>query len=219
MLKMIEIKSKSPPMASIIWLHGLGASGHDFVDIAPLLNLPTDLNVHFIFPHAPMREVTYTGNAKIRAWFNISGLDRLAAEDECGIREAEGMVAELIDNELAQNIPSHKIILAGFSQGGAIALQCGLRYPDRLGGILVMSSWLLLKDKLAKEGSASNQQTPILMMHGSEDDVIPLSWSEDSRDYLRDLDYNVSLSSYPMGHTVCNEEISAIGEWLRTLLK
>lgn len=218
MLKTIEINPKSAPLASVIWLHGLGASGYDFVNVVPLLNLPKDSGIRFIFPHAPVREVTRLGNAKVRAWFNVIELKDTAEEDEVGIRESEVLIRELITYELAQKIPSHKIVLAGFSQGGAMALQCGLRYPEKLAGILVLSSWLPLKDTVLSEKNIINQNTPILMQHGEDDDLIPLEWAKKSHDYLHKIGYDVMLSSYPMRHTVCPEEINYIGSWLRTLL-
>ncbi|MBU0744143.1 MAG: dienelactone hydrolase family protein [Gammaproteobacteria bacterium] len=218
MLQTIEINPKSHPTASVIWLHGLGASGYDFVDIVPLLNLSPEINIHFVFPHAPVREVAYAGNAKIRAWFNVIDLDRRVEVDEEGIRESQKLVSELIAKELEQNVPSHKIALVGFSQGGVMALQCGLRYPEKLAGILSLSAWLPLKHTVTSERSASNQQTPILMQHGVDDELIPLAWAEESRDYLQQLGYNVMLDSYPMRHTVCPDEISVIGNWLGNLL-
>lgn len=218
MLQTVEIKPQSSPAASVIWLHGLGASGYDFVDIVPSLNLPPELQVRFVFPHAPMQAVQYAGGAKLRAWFDVVDLQRQSIEDENGIRRSADLIADLIAKELAQKIPGHKIVLAGFSQGGAMALQCGLRYPEKLAGILVLSAWLPLKHAVLSERSTSNQQTPILMLHGSQDDVIPFAWAKESSDYLSELGHLVSLRSYPMRHTLCPEEIAVIGNWLRDLL-
>lgn len=220
MLRTVEIgnDSKLPPRASVVWLHGLGASGYDFVDIVPLLNLPQDAGIRFVFPHAPVRTVTYAGNTKIRAWFNVNELKSSMQEDEIDIRESAGLIRELIAKEQEQGIPSHKIVLAGFSQGGAMALQCGLRYPEKLAGILVLSAWLPLKHTVALEKNVANQNTPILMSHGVEDNLIPIGWAKDSCHYLQELGYDATFSSYPMSHTVCPEEITAIGSWLANLL-
>ncbi|MDR1057120.1 MAG: dienelactone hydrolase family protein [Coxiellaceae bacterium] len=218
MLQAREINPKLLPHASIIWLHGLGASGDDFINIVHLLDLPPQLSVRFVFPHAPLRQVTYSGNAKIRAWFNVVDLKRDSQIDEIGIRESQGLINELIAQELAQKNPDYKVVLAGFSQGGVMALQCGLRYPERLAGILVLSGWLALEHTVPLEKASINQQTPILMLHGTNDELIPLDWARAGCDYLRKLDYNIRLLSYPMKHTVCAEEIATIGNWLHDLL-
>jgi phospholipase/carboxylesterase len=218
MLQTLEINPETAPRASVILLHGLGASGHDFSDIAKQLNLPKELGVRFVFPHAPVRPVQYADNAKMRAWFDLASLERHAKEDEAGMRKSEEMIAELIAQELARGIPSEKIILAGFSQGGAMALQCGLRYPEKLAGILVLSAWLPLTHMVLVERNIANQQTPILMLHGTGDSVVPLKWAMESCTCLKEIGYHVTISSYPMQHAVCPEEIAAIGVWLRKLL-
>jgi len=218
MLRTLEINPEIAPRASVILLHGLGASGHDFSDIAEQLDLPKELGVRFVFPHAPIRPVQYAGNTKMRAWFDLVNLEYHAKEDEIGMRKSEEMIAELIAQELARDIPSEKIILAGFSQGGAMALQCGLRYPKKLAGILVLSAWLPLVHTILAERSIANQQTPILMLHGTEDSVLPLNWAVESCNSLKEMGYPVTLSFYPMQHTVCPEEIVAISVWLRKLL-
>ncbi|CAL7960788.1 phospholipase/carboxylesterase [Gammaproteobacteria bacterium] len=218
MLRTLEINPEIAPRASVILLHGLGASGHDFFDIAKQLNLPKELGVRFVFPHAPVRPVQYAGNAKMRAWFDLVSLEPHAKEDEAGMRKSEGMIIELIAQELARGIPSEKIILAGFSQGGAMALQCGLRYPEKLAGILVLSAWLPLAHMVFAERSIANQRIPILMLHGTGDSVIPLKWAMESCNFLKEMGYHVTMSSYPMQHAVCPEEIVAIGVWLRKVL-
>jgi phospholipase/carboxylesterase len=218
MLQTLEINPEISPRASVIWMHGLGADGHDFVDIVPQLNLPKELGVRFVFPHAPIRPVQYAGNEKMRAWFDVISIDRKSKEDESGIRQSEKEICQLISQELSLGIPSEKIILAGFSQGGAMALHCGLRYPEKLAGILVLSSWLLMSQAVVSERNIVNQQTPILMLHGTDDPLIPIDWAIKSCDYLKEINYHVTMSSYPMQHTVCSEEIAAIGIWLRELL-
>lgn len=218
MLRTLEVNPEISPRASVIWLHGLGASGHDLVDIAAQLNLPKELGVRFVFPHAPVRPVQYANNAKLRAWFNFANIEYHAKEDKAGIKKSEIAIAELISQELAQNIPSEKIVLAGFSQGGAMALQCGLRFPKKLAGILVLSAWLPLPHTVITERNIANQQTPILMLHGTNDPLIPPDWAMEGCDYLKEIGYHATLSSYPMQHAVCPEEITAIGIWLRELL-
>lgn len=218
MLHPLEINPEGKPKASVILLHGLGASGYDFVDIAKQLNLSKELGVRFVFPHAPIRKVQYMGNAKMRAWFDFGSLKWGSREDEDGIRTSEKIIANLINNELELGISSEKIILAGFSQGGAMALQCGLRYPKKLAGILVLSSWLPLRNTIANEKNISNQQIPILMLHGTNDDVIPLSWAVKSCNYLKENGYHSTIFTYSMRHNVCQEEIVTIGKWLNELL-
>lgn len=218
MLRVLAVEPKQQAQATVIWLHGLGASGYDFVDIVPELNLSQEAGIRFIFPHAPVRKVQYAGNSKIRAWFNVTTLDRRAQEDEAGIRDSEKLIRELIANETSRGIPNHKIILAGFSQGGVMALHTGLRYPEKLAGILVLSAWLPLKHTVLPEKHASNQQTPILMCHGTNDELIPINWAEESKDYLQNIGYDIKLLSYSMAHTVCQEEIELIGNWCGELL-
>lgn len=218
MLQSLEINPKIPARASVIWLHGLGADGHDFFDIVPQLDLPKELGIRFIFPHAPVRTIQYANNERMRAWFDVIKIEYDTKEDEIGIRTSEEMIAELIARELALNIPSEKIVLAGFSQGGAMALQCGLRYHQKLAGILVLSAWLPLRRTVISERTSINQQTPILMLHGTDDTLIPLSWAEKSCNYLQELGYHATIASYPMQHAVCAREIAAIGLWLRKLL-
>lgn len=217
MLQFIELNPKNKAKSCVIWLHGLGADGNDFVDIVPQLGLAEASAARFIFPHAPVRNVTWAGNMNMRAWFNVIKLDR-ASEDEVGIRASQLLIEELIQAQLNQGIPSHKIVLAGFSQGGAMALQTGLRYKEKLAGIVALSSWLPLATTLNLEKSLANQSTPILMQHGTLDDLIPLAWAEQSRNYLQQLNYQIKFDTYPMQHTVCLEEISAIGAWLKELL-
>ena len=218
MLQVVEINPEVSPRASVIWMHGLGADGYDFVDIVAQLNLPKELGVRFVFPHAPVRAVKYANNEKMRAWFNFASLDWGSKEDEEGIRQSEKMIAQLVSQEVDRKIPCEKIVLAGFSQGGAMALQCGLRYPKQLSGILVLSAWLPLRHTVLLERSIANQATPILMLHGTADPVIPLNWAVESGDYLKKIGHSVAISSYPMQHTVCPQEVIAIGLWLRERL-
>jgi len=218
MIDALEINPAQVATASVIWLHGLGADGHDFEPIVPELGLANDKAVRFIFPHAPVRPITINGGLAMRGWFDILGFDFNSAQDEKGIRESAAMVNHLIDQERSRNIPAERIILAGFSQGGAMALHCGLRHPETLGGIIALSTFLPLAEKLPQEINSVNQHIPIFMAHGSEDPLLPIQLGEASRDYLAQHQYQVEWHSYPMPHSVCPEEIVAIGEWLNNLL-
>jgi len=216
MLQYVEINPIGKAEASVIWLHGLGADGNDFADIVPQLNLPENLRVRFIFPHAPERNIDWARGAKMRAWFNVN--EDFNTEDEDGIRSAPSLIEPFILAELAKGIPSQKIILAGFSQGGAVALQCGLRFHLPLGGIISLSAWLPLVKSVDKERNPVNQSMPILLQHGTFDDLIPLDWAKNAYSILKELNYNVVFNTYPMRHTVCDEEIAAIGQWLVTIV-
>jgi len=219
MLETIEINPAKNANASIIWLHGLGASGHDFVDIVPQIHLPKNTTLRFIFPHAPFRKITFAHNTPMRAWFNITGLDTAQAnQDEAGIYESQQLINELIDQEIARGIPGERIIIAGFSQGGAMALQCGLRYPEKIAGILVLSGFLLLADKLQQEKNLANQSTPIAMFHGELDHVVQIAWAKMSYEKLKDFGFNIAWRTYAMHHTLCPEEIIQINKWLQEVL-
>jgi phospholipase/carboxylesterase len=204
--------------ASVIWLHGLGADGHDFVPIVPELHLPDTLPVRFIFPNAPHRPVTLNNGYVMRAWYDIKALALRAEEDAAGIRASEMLVRDLIQAEVAAGIKASRIVIAGFSQGGAIALQTALRYPQRLAGVLPLSTYLPLRDSLAAEASAANADIPVLMCHGRQDTVVPVQLGERSRDALLTQGYAVDFRYYDMPHSVCAEEIRDIGLWLTSLL-
>ncbi|MGH8561229.1 MAG: alpha/beta hydrolase, partial [Nevskiales bacterium] len=216
-LDCVELEPDTPATASVIWLHGLGADGNDFVPIVPELRLPESLAVRFIFPHAPVRPVTLNGGMRMRAWYDILGLDRTAREDETGIRESQAQIEALIGRENTRGIPSERIVLAGFSQGGAITLQTGLRYPEKLAGLMVLSGYLTLRDRLATEASAANRSTPIFMAHGEFDYMLPMQLGSFSRDQLQQLGYSVDWHCYPMEHQVCAEEIREVAAWLKTV--
>jgi phospholipase/carboxylesterase len=216
-LEVIELETGPRPAAAVIWLHGLGADGHDFEPIVPELGLPASKAVRFIFPHAPIRPVTINMGMRMRAWYDILQLGG-GAEDEKGIREAQNLLEKLIQNEKTRGIPASKLVLAGFSQGGAIVLQTGLRHPERLGGIMALSTYLPLSGFLEKERHAINADLPIFMAHGSYDDMIPMRRAEQSRDFLKQLGYAVDWHSYPMPHSVCPEEIGDIAGFLLRIL-
>jgi len=215
LLDTIEVETGPAPRAAIIWLHGLGADGHDFEPIVPELSLPPATAVRFVFPHAPIQAVTINGGARMRAWYDIGHDGR---QDAAGIRASQSRVEALIARERGRGVAAHRIVLAGFSQGGAIALQTGLRHPDPLAGVLALSTYLPLADTLEKEASAAARDVPIFMAHGVEDPLIPLARAAQSRDRLSALGYRVEWHEYPMPHSVCAEEIRDIGVWLQRAL-
>jgi len=214
----VVVTPQIPPTAAVIWLHGLGADGFDFVPIVSELRLPESLPVRFIFPHATPRPVTINNGFVMRAWYDIKGFGPERPEDEAGIRESEGVVRQYMEQQIAQGIAADRIILAGFSQGGAIALQTGLRYPQRLAGIMALSTYLPLRATVAQEASQANRDVPILMCHGTYDPVVVPQMGEMSRDILRGLGYSIEWHSYPMEHSVCMDEIADISRWLQARL-
>jgi phospholipase/carboxylesterase len=215
LLEAIEIETGPSPRAAIIWLHGLGADGHDFEPIVPELEMPPVPAARFVFPHAPVQPVTINGGARMRAWYDVTNDGR---QDATGIRASQARVEALIARERSRGIAPGAIVLAGFSQGGAIALHTSLRHPERLAGILALSTYLPLPDTLEKEASQANRDVPIFMAHGTQDPVIPLSWAARSRDLLITLGYAVEWHEYPMPHSVCPEEIADVSRWLRRVL-
>jgi len=216
-LESVTVKPIHPAIGSVIWLHGLGADGHDFTDIVPQLNLPDDLPIRFTFPHAPVRPVVINANMRMHAWFDVYSLENLEKEDEVGILETQCAVIDLIEQEVSAGIPSDRIVLAGFSQGGAIALHSGLRYEKSLAGIIGLSTYLPLEKKLSHEASNANKQTPILIAHGRFDPVLPIILGQKTYELLKQLDYPIEWHEYPMEHQVCFEEIKMIGKWLEAV--
>ncbi len=217
-LDAVEINPPAAPRACVIWLHGLGADGHDFAPLIPELGLVNERALRVVLPHAPYRPVTINGGHVMRAWYDILAPDLLQGEDSQGIRESEQQLRGLIEREVGNGIPPEHIVLAGFSQGGAIALQAGLRYPQRLAGILALSTYIPLAAVLAAERTAANAAVPIMMAHGLHDPVVPLALAERSRDQLQGLGYTVDWHSYPMPHAVCPAEIADIRAWLGACL-
>ena len=215
MLDAIEVTTGDSPRLAVLWLHGLGADGNDFEPIVPELKLRVP--VRFVFPHAPVRPVTINGGMRMRAWYDIVGFDRRAKEDAAGIRASAAALTELVDREVERGMPSDRIVLAWFSQGGAIALHTALREPRPLAGVLALSTYLPLSSTLATERSAANAGIPLFMAHGTDDPVLPLSLAESSRRALEALGYAVDWHAYPMAHSVCMEEVGAIGAWLAAL--
>jgi len=204
--------------ASIIWLHGLGADGNDFVSIVPELRLPDNLGIRFVFPHAPVRPVTINGGMSMRAWYDVRNMDLRREEDAVSIYDSARIIEQYIAAEVNAGIPSERIVLAGFSQGGAMALHSGLRYSSKLGGLLALSAYLPLPEKFHNEASPTNKTTPIMMCHGTYDQVIPASAGKQSCEFLIQAGYTVNWLSYPMEHSVCLEEVQDIGTWLQTIL-
>jgi phospholipase/carboxylesterase len=218
LLPFIERTSHPNPTASVIWLHGLGADGNDFVPIVRELQLPDSLPIRFLFPHAPHQPVTINQGMVMRAWYDISmeGVNRHA--DDAGVLKSAEAVYDLIAHEMSRGMPCHRIVLAGFSQGGAVALTAGIRYPQKLGGILALSTYLPMAEQLPHAASNANRTVPIFMAHGLMDPVIPFALAEQSRVVLESQGYPVSWHAYPMPHSVCMEEINAISEWLQKQL-
>ena len=203
---------------SIIWLHGLGANGHDFEGIVPELNLPADKKIRFILPHAPDLPVTINSGVVMPAWYDITSMDFRANQDETGIKRSEAQLCKLIEHEVSRGVPTEHIFLVGFSQGGAIVLHTGLRYPKKLAGILALSTYLPLDELVDAERHEANQPTPIMMGHGTHDQVVPMQLGVLSRDYLQELGYPVSWQQYFMEHSVHPDEIADISQWLQGLM-
>ena len=216
LLQVIELNTGHDPIGTVIWMHGLGADGNDFVPLVKELGLPDNLPLRFIFPHATMRPVTINAGQVMRAWYDIIEISSNERKvDEAGIRESQRAIEALIEREISRGIAANKIVLAGFSQGGAIALQTGLRYSRALAGILALSTYLPLAATLEAEASDANRAIPIFMAHGEEDTVIPISIAENSFKELGRLGYKADWHEYPMPHSVSMEEIENIGAWLK----
>ena len=217
-LPAVELETRPNPDATVILMHGLGADGNDFVPIVREFELPKDHGVRFVFPHAPTRPVTINGGMSMRAWYDIVGVDLTPRGDETGIRESQVIVEKFIAREKARGIKSSRIVLAGFSQGGVIALQTGLRHPERLGGIMALSTYLAMPQKLAAEMHQANRDIPIFMAHGTADPTIQLEWADASRRALEAQGYKVDWHTYRMQHSVSLEEVRDIGTWLSKVL-
>jgi len=212
LLETVEIATGDHPEAAVIWMHGLGADGNDFVPIVRELDLSECPAIRFVFPHAETMPVTINNGYVMRAWYDILGMDLVRREDEVGLRKSQQQIEQLIAREIERGIPAERIILAGFSQGCAMTLQTGLRYSKKLAGMLCLSGYLPLADKLPAECSAANRSTPIFMAHGRVDPVVQIARAETSRDFLTSLGYAVEWKDYSMPHSVCEEEIDDIGQ-------
>ena len=218
LLEYVEVTTSADPSYSVIWLHGLGADGHDFEPIVPYLGLPAAMAVRFVFPHALVRPITINGGAVMRAWYDIIEISTSRGQDEAGIKHSARKVHELIDFEISRGIPASKIILAGFSQGGAMALHVGLRYPQRLAGIMALSAYLIFPDRLQSESSPANAGTPVFIGHGTQDPVVPFSLGQAAHSSLQAGQRSVEWHSYPIPHSVSQPEIADIGRWMQGCL-
>ena len=216
LLPCVEVATGSDPAASVVWLHGLGADGHDFEPIVPALALP--FAVRYVFPHAPVRPVSLNGGWPMRAWFDLGAIDPQAELDRAGIDQSTAAIAALIAHEVGRGIAQQRIVLAGFSQGGAIALHAGLRQPEPLAGIVALSTFLPAAESLPDEASEANHATPILMVHGTLDAVVPEGFGAASRDILLEHGHPVEWHSYPIAHGVCDEEVALIRGFLGRVL-
>ena len=217
LLDCVELETGETPIASIIWLHGLGASGHDFPPIVPYLNIPESLPIRFVFPHAPEIPVTLNMGMVMPAWYDINDLDLDNRADEDGVRSSDQHVRNLIDREVERGIATERILLAGFSQGGAVAVHSALRYEKKLAGVIALSTYQVCASSFEDERQAINQDTPIFQGHGTQDPMVPFSQGEKLRDALQSTGYNVEFESYPMQHEVVMEEIRAIGAFINQI--
>ena len=222
LLECVEVATGPAPVASVIWMHGLGADGYDFVPVVKELEINKlpglEAGVRFIFPHAPMRPVTINNGMVMRAWYDIKMVDLMRQEDEAGLRASQAECEKLIANEVARGIPAKRIVLAGFSQGGAITLQTGLRHQERLAGLMVLSSYLPIAATVAGEMASAHQDLPIFMAHGTHDPMIALVRATASRDQLKQLGYNIEWKEYPMEHSLAMEEVRDVRGWLGRVL-
>jgi phospholipase/carboxylesterase len=215
-LPTVELNPKNAPVAVIIWLHGLGADGHDFEPIVPQLRLPADLPVRFVFPHAPELAITAFGGQRTRAWFDFD--PGRGGADLPGMKKSAMQIKDLIQNEIDNGMPTERILLAGFSQGGVMALHTGLHYPKRLAGILALSTFLAEGENIAATRADANARIPILMCHGQQDGVLPMAMGKSSLAALKSAGYAVEWREYPMAHEVCMAEIQEISRWLQSVL-
>lgn len=218
LLPTLEIETGPEPSASVIWLHGLGADGHDFAPVVPELRMPPGTPTRFIFPHASEIPVTLNVGQVMPAWFDLYSFDFDAPEDEAGLARSRAAIEQLIAREESRGIPSNRIVLAGFSQGGAVAVHTAIRFPKPLAGAMLLSTWLPMARTLAAEASPANRGAPIFIAHGRQDDMVPIAYAEASRDALRLAGHAVEWREYDLPHAVSSDEIDDIGDWLRRIL-
>src|SRR5580765_4448085 len=218
LLESLEIETAPNPDAAVVWMHGLGADGHDFEPIVPELRLPATTRVRFVFPHAPLRPVTINQGHIMRAWYDIRALAGVRREDEEGVRQSVRQIEALLERERQRGIAPGRLVLAGFSQGGAMALHVGLRYPERLAGIMALSCYLPLADVLATEAAPANRDVPIFWAHGVHDPMIPLAMAEVGRAHVAGLGYPIEWHQYAIPHSVSPEEIADVARWLGRVL-
>jgi phospholipase/carboxylesterase len=216
-LDSIVIETQENPDAAVIWLHGLGADGNDFVPIIDQLQLPSHLAIRFVFPHAPVRPITINQGYQMPGWYDISSMSIVDKEDEPGIKESSAILQQLCEEQEAAGIDASRIVVAGFSQGGAIAVHCGVRYPKPLAGIMALSTYLAIPDTLEQELSDCASEVPVFMAHGRQDEVVAYEYGKKSQALLESTGLSVEWHEYDMGHAVCTEEIMHIREWLTSL--
>jgi phospholipase/carboxylesterase len=220
-LDTVEVVGVAKPDGTVIWLHGLGADGHDFEPIVPELSLEGHADLRFVFPHAPVRPVTINGGIPMRAWYDVFNLDRVGPQDEAGIRDSAEALVQLIERERDRGVPYDRIVLAGFSQGGAIAMHTAMRFPKKLAGLMALSTWMPLDTTIDNEitpGDESQPRSlPVLMAHGSFDPILPISAGRNARDIMQRVGFDVQWHEYPMAHAVCAEEIAEIRNWLLSI--
>lgn len=214
MLAAIQIDTQDDPDCAIIWLHGLGANGHDFEPMVEQLNLPVSIRARFIFPHAPVQAVSLNNDMHMPAWYDIYGLDMHSKEDSEGIKRIKSEINALIDQQVNLGISPQRIVLAGFSQGGALTLYTGLHYPHRLAGLLAMSCYLPLHQELHEYSAYTDHSLPIFLAHGVYDEIVPLAFAQLARELLEQQGFEIFWKEYPCAHTVCLEEIADIRSWL-----
>jgi len=217
-LEAVTVETGPNPSATILWMHGLGADGHDFEPLVPELLDARSPALRFVFPHAPVRPVTINNGYQMRAWYDIIGIDRRSAEDFDGIQASADAITALIRAENARGTPSSRIVLAGFSQGGAMALHLATRFSEKIAGVIALSCYLPLAKQFASERSSANLATPIFMAHGSQDPVVPFSLGDESRRVLEGTGYRVEWHTYPMPHSLCAEEVADLGAFLRRIV-
>ena len=214
----VEVGGEAQVDGTVIWLHGLGADGHDFEPIVPELNLAVHADIRFIFPHAPVRPVTINGGVPMRAWYDVISLDKSGPQDEAGIRDSAASLLRLIERERERGVDASRIVLAGFSQGGAIAMHTAMRVPQRLAGLMALSTWMPLASTIGEEvvdnSESQPRELPVLMVHGTFDPLLPLAAGQHAREIMQDAGFKVQWHEYPMAHAVCAEEISEIRKWL-----
>ena len=214
LLESLEIETAPNPDAAVVWMHGLGADGHDFEPIVPELRLPATTRIRFVFPHAPLRPVTINQGHVMRAWYDVRALAGVRREDEAGVRQSARQIEALLARERQRGIAPRRIVIAGFSQGAAMALHVGLRYADRLAGLLALSCYLPLSNTLPTEASPANRDVPIFWAHGLHDPMIPQAMAEQGRAQLAELGYQIDWHQYPIPHSVSAEEIADVARWL-----
>ncbi len=215
LLEAVEVTTADNPEYAVIWMHGLGADGHDFEPVIPFLGLPPNTAVRFVFPHALMRPITINGGAVMRAWYDIIEISTSKGQDEAGIRHSAAGIRALVDHEIERGIPAAKIVVAGFSQGGAMALHVGLRYPEKLAGIMALSAYLLFPERLHAECSGENSATPVFIGHGTQDPMVPFTLGQATQAELQQGQWPLEWHSYPIPHSVSQPEIADIGRWLQ----